>query len=149
GLWVEQDLNEPSRYAPYLLQGGLGMPDKVYYLDEAPRMAALRAAYQRHLTTILRLAGIPDPEARAQRAYALERKIAEVHASRAASEDVTQANNPWSREEFAKRAPGLAWDDFFAAAQLDKQTSFIVWHPTAVAGIAALAKSEALDAWRD
>ncbi len=38
GLWVEQDLNEPSRYAPYLLQGGLGMPDRSYYLDASPRM---------------------------------------------------------------------------------------------------------------
>src|SRR6185369_502212 len=32
GLWVAQDLNDPSRYSPFLLQGGLGMPDREYYL---------------------------------------------------------------------------------------------------------------------
>ena len=44
GLWVAQDLNDPKRYSPFLLQGGLGMPDRDYYLDPSPRMAEIRAA---------------------------------------------------------------------------------------------------------
>ena len=42
GLWVAQDLDSPTRYAPFLLQGGLGMPDRDYYLDPSPRMAEIR-----------------------------------------------------------------------------------------------------------
>src|SRR5438552_8187782 len=38
GLWVAQDLNDPRRYLPFLLQGGLDMPDRAYYLDPSPRM---------------------------------------------------------------------------------------------------------------
>jgi putative endopeptidase len=149
GLWVEQDLNDPSRAAPYLLQGGLGMPDRSYYLDPSPTMEAHRAAYVRHLAAMLRLAGIGDAEARAARAFALERRIAEAHGSRADSEDVGKANNPWSRKDFDTRAPGMRWDAFFAAAGLDKQPSFIVWHPHAVTGLAALVKSEPREAWKD
>ncbi len=149
GLWVEQDLNEPSRYAAYLLQGGLGMPDRSYYLDAAPRMEALRKAYVLHLVTLLQKAGIADAEARAGRAFALEMKIAATHASRADSADVTKGNNPWARGEFAASAPGMDWDAFFAAAGLDRQAAFIVWHPGAMKGLGALAKGESLEVWRD
>jgi putative endopeptidase len=149
GLWVEQDLNDPSRAAPYLVQGGLGMPDRSYYLDASPAMAAHREAYQRHLTRMLELAGFKDAAARARRVYDLEKRLAEAHVSRADSEDVTKGNNPWSRKDFDTRAPGMRWDAFFAAAGLDKQASFIVWHPSAVTGLAALVKSEPLRAWKD
>src|SRR5438067_123280 len=48
GLWVAQDLDDPSRYAPFLLQGGLGMPDRDYYLGESAKMAEVRSRYQAH-----------------------------------------------------------------------------------------------------
>jgi putative endopeptidase len=149
GLWVEQDLNDPSRYAAYLLQGGLGMPNRSYYLDASPRMEGLRKAYVLHLATVLQKAGIADAEARAGRAFALEMKIAATHGSRADSADVTKGNNPWARAVFATSAPGMDWDAFFAAAGLDRQASFIVWHPGAMKGLAALAKGESLEVWRD
>ena len=149
GLWVEQDLNDPSRYAPYLLQGGLGMPDRSYYLEDSPRMEAFRTAYVRHLATILRLAGIANAEAKATRAFAFEKKLAQAHASRGDSADVTKGNNRWARTEFGSRAPGMDWNAFFSAAGLAPQASFIVWHPSAVTGLAALVKGTPIDLWKD
>ncbi|WP_394845759.1 M13 family metallopeptidase [Pendulispora brunnea] len=148
GLFVEQDLNDPSRYAPYLLQGGLGMPDRSYYLDDAPRMQALRTAYLRHLTTNFRLAGIANPEVKAQNAFALEKKIAQSHGTRADSADVGKSNNPWPRAEFDKRAPGMNWTAYLSAAGLERQPSFIVWHPSALTGLAALVKSQPIEVWK-
>src|SRR4051794_15773521 len=127
GLWVEQDLNNPKRYAPYLLQGGLGMPDRDYYLAKSAHMVAVRAAYKAHIAKVLNLAGVPDAEGKAQRIFDLETKIAEVHAPRAESEDVLKANNPWARASFAKKAPGLDWTTYFAAAGLSARPQFIVW----------------------
>jgi len=141
GLWVEQDLNDPSRSAPYLLQGGLGLPDRSYYLDDSARMVALRAKYVPHLAAVMRLAGIADADAKAARVFALEKKIAESHATREESEDVGKANNVWSRADFATRAPGMDWDAFFGAADLGGQASFIVWHPRV--------KSEPLGTWKE
>ena len=149
GLWVEQDLNDTTRYAPYLLQGGLGMPDRKYYVDAAPAMVETRAKYVAHLATLLKLAKVDGADAKAARAMALETKIANAHATRVESEDVSKANNPWPRAELGKRAPGMDWDAFFSAAHLEAQPSFIVWHPRATAGIAALVASEPLDAWKD
>ena len=150
GLWVEQDLNDTSRYAPYLLQGGLGMPDRSYYLDEAAPMAALRAKYVTHLATILRLAGIADSDAKAARVFAFEKELAATHETREESEDVAKANNPWQGlAVFAARAPGMRWDAFFDAAGLERERSVIVWHPRAVTGLAALVKDKSLDTWKE
>ncbi|WP_317200963.1 M13 family metallopeptidase [Janthinobacterium sp.] len=149
GLWIAQGLTEPSRNMPYLLQGGLGMPDRAYYLTDKPAMAALRAKYRAHIAAMLKLAGYADAGARAGRVFALERQIAESHASREDSADVVKGNNLWSRIDFARKAPGLDWDSFFAGAALDGQDGFIVWHPDALSGSAALVAATPLATWKD
>jgi putative endopeptidase len=149
GLWVAQGLGEPTRNTPYILQGGLGMPDRAYYLTDNPRMAELRNKYRQHIAAMLTLAGMPDAEARAARVLELEIKIAQSHATREDSADVLKANNSWSAKDFSAKAPGIDWPAFFKAAQLKGAGSFIVWHPSAVIGAAALVGSVQLDTWKD
>lgn len=72
--------------------------------------------YAAHAATMLNLIGISDAVARAARVVALEGRIAAVHWSREATEDVLKGNNHWRRREFVSRAPGLDWEAFFAAA---------------------------------
>ena len=148
GLWVAPDFNAPDRYAPYILQGGLGLPDRDYYLKSDPKMTDIQAKYRTHIATVLRLAQVADADAKAQRIYALERKIAQAHVSRADSEDVLKANNPWARGDFTARAPGLDWTSFFEAAGLSNQPMLMVWQPSAFKGIAALVGSQPLDDWK-
>jgi putative endopeptidase len=149
GLWVAQDLDDPSHYSPFLLQGGLGMPDRDYYLDPSPRMAEIRKKYLEHVANTLALAGIGDTAAKAQRIFDLEKKIAEAHAPRIDTEDVEKGNNHWSRADFTNKARGLDWNAFFAAAGLGKQQTFVAWQPKAIAGIAALVGSTPLATWKD
>ncbi|MBK9090827.1 MAG: M13 family metallopeptidase [Holophagales bacterium] len=150
GLWVAQDLDEPTRYAPFLLQGGLGLPDRDYYLDPSSRMQEIRARYREHVATVLRLAGnAVDAEARAGRIVELERLIATSHSSRDDSSDVAKGNNRWTRADFATRAPGLDWDAFFDGASLGRQKEFIVWQPGAATGIAALVRDQPLSTWKE
>ena len=148
GVWITQGLADPSRSYPYLLQGGLGMPDRDYYLSPSPHMAELRKQYQAHLAAMFQLAGFADPAARGARVFALETKIAGVHATRVESEDVRSAVS-WTRDELAAKAPGLDWAALLDAAGLKDAPVFIVWHPKAVPGLSALAASEPLDAWKD
>ncbi|SRR5665213_368625 len=149
GVWVTQALSDPDHNVPYLLQGGLGMPDRDYYLDQSQKMADLRAKYQAHVASMLKLAGIANADAKAARIVAFETKIAATHGSRADSEDVLKANNPWKRADFAAKAPGLDWDAYFQSAGLAGQQDFIIWHPSAISGISALVASAPLDVWKD
>jgi endothelin-converting enzyme/putative endopeptidase len=80
--------------------------------------------------------------------FALETKLARVHATRTESEDVHSAVS-WKREEFPTKAPGLDWPVVLEAARLKDAPVFIVWHPKAVTGLSGLAASESLDAWKD
>jgi putative endopeptidase len=148
GLWVAQDLDDPSHYSPFLLQGGLGMPDRSYYLDSASSMATIRREYRKHVEAMLRLSGVADPGAKADAVVGLETRIATAHWSREASGDVSKGNNHWPRSAFRTKAPGLAWETFFTAAGLSRPRTFVVWQPSAVTGIARLVGSEPLETWK-
>jgi putative endopeptidase len=148
GLFVTQGLTRPDTTMPYLIQGGLGMPDRDYYLSTTPAMAELRTAYQAYIAKVLGLAGVSDPKARAARIMALETRIASSHATIVDTFDPYKVQL-WSRADFAKKAPGLDWESFWTAAGLTKQAEFHAWQPGAVTGIAALVASEPLEAWQD
>ncbi|MEY2488186.1 MAG: putative endopeptidase, partial [Verrucomicrobiota bacterium] len=149
GLFVTQALSDPSRTVPYFLQGGLGMPDREYYVSAKPEMAKLRDAYQAYIGDMLKLAGVSEPAANVERIMVLELKIAAAHLDRTTSEDVHKANNQWSVAEFSSKAPGLDWNTYLGAAGLDKQKTFIIWQPGAIKSLSALVGSEPLETWRD
>ena len=148
GLWVSVDLLQPERTAPYLVQGGLGMPDRDFYLGDG-RMAALRKQYQDYVGQVLKLAGVADPAAKAQRIVALETRIAQAHVSQEETNDVAKGANPWTREDFSAKAPGMDWAAFLEASGLGQQQDFIVWQPKAVAGLSRLVATEPLEDWKD
>jgi putative endopeptidase len=149
GVFISADFNNPKKNVPYLLQGGLGLPDRDNYLSTDERNTTLQAKYKAHIANILKLANVADAEAKAARIYDLEHKIAEVHATREESGDVHKANNPWKMSEFATKAPGMDWANYFKAADLSGEPMVMVWHPGAVTGISALVGSVPLDAWKE
>jgi len=148
GVWIAQGLNDPDHNTPYLLQGGLGLPDRDYYVSTSPKMVDLRTRYSRHVAAVLALAGLPASPERAARIVGLETEIAAVHATRVQSADV-QLAKVWKREELAAKAPGVDWQVLLEAAGLQHAQSFVVWHPASVTGLAALVARAPLDAWKD
>ncbi|MFZ0137569.1 MAG: M13 family metallopeptidase N-terminal domain-containing protein, partial [Candidatus Sulfotelmatobacter sp.] len=149
GLWVGPGFDDPEHYAAYLLQGGLEMPDREYYLSDSDSMRDLRAKYQTHVSAMLKLAGFTDTNVRAQHIVELEHAIAEKHVPLADRHDIEKANNTWKQADFGPNAPGLDWAEYFRGAGLRGQASFIVWQPSAFTGESALVASVALDTWKD
>src|SRR5579864_1969297 len=149
GLWVAPDFSGSEHYTAYLLQGGISLPDREYYLSDNEHMRTLRTQYQAHVTAMLKLAGFSDSEARAARIFELEHAIAEKHWSLADDQDVHKAYNPWKQSDFNSKAPGLDWNEYFRAAGLSQQENFIVWQPSAFAGESALVASTPLENWKD
>ena len=149
GVWINQGFEDSNHNLPHILQGGLGLPDRDIYLDSSPKMADLRADYQAHVAAILKVAGLEDADSRAAAVLLLETKIAHAFAPDADAADVSKQNNPWKRADFAVKAPGLDWQAFFDSAGMARQSTFIVWQPSAVTGVSALVQSESIDEWKD
>ena len=149
GLFVTQGLEDPSQHVAYLLQGGLAMPSRDYYLSSDPHMAAFRGKYLDYVAALLKQAGIADARDKANTIVALETKIAKAQESLLDSQDVHKANNLWPVADFAQKAPGLDWATYFKAAGLDGQRQIDVWQPAGITGLSALVASEPLQAWKD
>jgi predicted metalloendopeptidase len=149
GIFVTQGLSTPGEQLPYLMQGGIGMPEREYYLSSDAEMAGLRDKYRAYIETVMKAAGNPDPAAAAKRIMALETMIAQAHATREESEDFAKGAQVWTRAELEQKAPGIDWTALLTAAQLNNAPKFEAYHATAIPKLAALVGSQPLDAWKD
>lgn len=149
GLSVEEGNNGERAYVAFLLQGGLGLPDREHYVSTEPGMQALRTSYQAYIGRLLALTGVSRADQRADAVMALETAIAQSHATREASANDHNADNLWTRADFAREAPGMDWPAFFAAAGLARQEAFVVWQPTSMKGVAELVATQPLQVWKD
>ncbi|MBJ6121061.1 M13 family metallopeptidase [Sphingomonas mollis] len=149
GLSVQQDLKDNTVYTVYAGQGGLGLPDRDYYLVDNPKFIEARTKYVTHIATMLRLAGQPDPEGAAKRIYDLEKQIATVHWTRAEQRQVEKAYNPVPTAELATRMPGFDWPALLAAQGLSARPQVIVTQPSALAGTAKIAAATPMSTWRE
>jgi predicted metalloendopeptidase len=148
GVWVNQSFTDSKHYVFHLFQGGLAMPDRDDYIDPSPKMAQLRAQFQAHIGAILTLAGVANADNKAAQVLSLEIRIAQAHAPDADAADVFKQNNPWKRDDFAIKAPGMDWNAYFSAAGVAGQSEFIVWQPSAMTGTSALVGSESIETWK-
>ena len=149
GLWVAPGFQDSEHYITYLMQGGLQLRDREYYLSDSEHMKNIRAKYEPHIAAMLKLAGFSDTEERAKRIVELEHAIAQTHRSLAENEDIHKANNIWKRADFPSKAPGLDWTEYFRGAGLGQIDVFNVWQPEAFTGEAALVKSTPVETWKD
>jgi predicted metalloendopeptidase len=149
GLSVEPSLHGEKTYVAFLLQGGLGLADREPYISPEPDMQSLRARYQTYIGRLLALAGFDRAERRAVAVMTLETALARSQAPKEASAHDQNADSVWTRDDFARRAPGMDWPAFFTVAGLGSQESFVVWQPRAATGLAAEVGSAPLEAWKD
>ena len=149
GVFISQGLNTPGEQLPYLMQGGIGLPEREYYLSADPKMAEIRSKYRAYVAQILQLAAYPDPRGTADRILELETKIATAHATRAESEDFAKGAQIWSRADLERKAPGIDWAALLDAAQLGSIQKFEAYHSGSIPKLAALVGSEPLQNWKD
>jgi putative endopeptidase len=135
-LYIDADAKAPDRYAVSLYQGGLSLPDRDYYLQ--PAFADKRRLYLAYVETMLRLAGWPEPKARAAQIMAFETQIARVSWSRVERRDPDRTYNPMTVAELAKYAPGFPWRTFLDTAGLKGVNRVIVNEKSAFPRIAAV-----------
>lgn len=148
GGYVGQDDKNPDVYIYTMGQGGLGMPDRDYYLKSGERFDKIRAAYLKHLENVLVLAGETNAAPRAKALYDFEKKIAAVHWDKNDSSDATKVYNKMTVAELAKAAPGFDWATFIRGIGV-KESTLLVSQPSAFKGEAALLAKAPVGVLRD
>ena len=148
-LWVMADFKQPDINRTLTWQGGLGLPDRDYFLlkDDA-KMAAARAAYAVYLTTLARLSGETQPEQVAARVMAIEQCIAELHWDKVANRKPVDLYNPRTLEQLVDMAPGFNWAAFLQSAGLTRVDHLSVSQPSTVTGLARLFEQLPLAEWK-
>ena len=121
---IEVDLKDPTKYAFYITQAGIGLPDRDYYLK--PDFAAQKTAYQNYVATILRLLNWPAPENNAKNIVEFETTIADASWTKAQQRDLIAIYNPMTVEELQTYAPGFPWKAFLTELKMDKLSRVIV-----------------------
>ncbi|MFI4950461.1 MAG: M13 family metallopeptidase [Caulobacterales bacterium] len=146
---VGADLKDPTRNTFGLGQGGLGLPDRDYYLSSDPKMAEARAAYRTYLTSLFTLVGQSEPAARADRVIAFETELAKGHWARVELRNLDKAYNPMTTAELAAKAPGFDWAGYLATLGVAGVNPIIVGQPSAMTAFGKLAAATPMQTWRD
>jgi putative endopeptidase len=147
GVGITTDQKNPDRYIVVIVQGGLSLPDRDYYLKDDPVFTNLRAKYQTHVERMLRLAGEKNAAAQAASILDIETQIAKVHWPAAKRRERDLTYNLRTRAELDQLSPGFPWQPLLAAQGLDGQTEFVVRELDAVRALSALFKQIAVERW--
>ena len=149
GVGQDVDLKNVSRYAVYVGQAGLGLPDRDYYLE--PSFTAQKTAYQAYVAKLLTLIGWPDADNQAAAVVDFETRIAKASWTKVEQRDQDKTYNPMSRAELEAYAPGFAWKAFFDAADLGSADRVIISEKSAfprIAAVYAATPVEVIKAWQ-
>lgn len=151
-LHIGQDDRDSTRYVPFLSQGGLGLPDRDYYLlEDNARFGEVRAQYRTHMAAMLVLAGesADAAEAAAQAVLALETELARAQWSRVENRDPVKTYNRCDFAALRALAPAIDWDGFAARTGLaGRAEGLVVGQPSYLGALSARLADAPLDAWK-
>jgi putative endopeptidase len=145
---IFEDLKDPDTTSAYLAQGGLGMPDRDYYLEAG--FATQKTAYQAYVAKALELAGWADPTGAAERIVTFETAIAGEHWTQVQNRQIDKIYNPTTLADLAATAPGFDWAGWAQASGIGAVPVVIAQNNTAFPGMARIFAEtpvETLQAW--
>jgi len=146
--FINLDDKQNDQYILNMTQGGIGMPDRDYYLKTDAKIAETRGKYLDFLTKILTLAGEQNAAPRAKAILDLETKIARAHWTQVESRDATKTYNKLSIAELQRRAPGFNFRAYLEGVGA-KGDQVIVYQPSAFTGTAKAIQAAPLQVLKD
>jgi putative endopeptidase len=147
-LYVEPDPGNPTRYLPFLVQGGLSLPDESYYRLE--NFGETRIVFRMHIERMLELAGVAEPSASADRITALETELASHHWDNVRSRDAVATYNlkTWAEVQELVGVDLQPWLDAAAPNHADAFAEVVVYQPSFIEGLGTLLVEDRLEDWK-
>ncbi|HEX8271285.1 MAG TPA: M13-type metalloendopeptidase [Longimicrobiaceae bacterium] len=146
GFLVWQDGRQADRYIVYVTQSGLGLPDRDYYSEA--KFADARAAYQRYVETLLRLAGERDPAGAARNILALETELAKGHWDGARARDAEKTYNLFSAAKLDSLTPSFSWASYLQATGAQATPAVVVRMPDYFQTMDRVVQQTPLQTWK-
>ena len=149
-LFVAQDQKESTRYIPVLSQGGLGLPDRDYYLKDDAKSKEIREKYVAHVAKMFELLGEKPEAARAKAGavMAFETKLATASRTRVELRDPEKNYNRRTLAELGKEAPGFDWKTYLVAVGIPEKQDLNVRQPGFFTTFAQMGADEPLETWK-
>jgi len=150
GVMIDQDMKDSEKYILYIAQGGLGMPDRDYYLKNDTESLRVRTAYVKHIETILTLMGKTRAEAKRDRetVMRLETAIAKISMTKEDLRDVDKTYHKMLLPALARLTPEIAWDSFFKTIGARHVKEVVVMQPKFLKAISALCIKMPIEDWK-
>jgi len=149
GLGISLDARNSTQYAVILFQGGLGLPDRDYYLKDDAKLKDSRAAYQAHVAKMLSMSGESKAAESAAAILKLETSLAKIQWTRVEDRDPIKTYNKTAITELSALMPGYDWQRYVRSAGIDgKVDSVIVSQPSYFAGLSKLLTGTPLPVWK-
>jgi putative endopeptidase len=146
---VTEDFKDPKNYMLLTWQGGLGLPDREYYLLTDGKSAEIRAKYLAHIERMMNLSGIADAKAKAAKILALETALAGKHMKKEDTRNTAALYNKYAIKDLGKLTPDFDWNAFLSSAAIKGQDSLVVTQVAYTKDLNAILKSTPLDVWKD
>jgi putative endopeptidase len=148
-LGIGQDSKDSTKVVAGLDQGGLGLPDRDYYLKDDEKLKDTRVKYLSYIEKMLTLSGDTSAKLHASQILALETQIAKIQWTKVANRDPVKTYNPMQLHQLKVLAPHVDWNRFMVAAELDGKTPYLViGQPSYLKGISRLIEKTPLDVWK-
>lgn len=151
GIGVDADMMNSEMNTMYWSQGGLGLGDRDYYLEDSENTNAIREAYKTYIKTITSLAGYD--EAAQQRVVdnvmRIETALAKAAMSREELRDPAASYNPMTLAQIAKDYPNVDLKRYFAKQGIDSIEIVIIGQPKSLAAVNEILGNESEEALRD
>lgn len=149
GFFIDSDMKNPDVTAVYVVQAGLTLPDRDYYLNDDEQFVTARQLYMEYVTNIFEQSGFEGGADRAERLLALETKLAKVMWTKEENRDWSKRYNPMNIGKLNELAPQVNWTLNFETAQFPLDSQFLVSQPSFFEAAGKIIADTPLETWKD
>ncbi|TXI70363.1 MAG: M13 family peptidase [Flavobacterium sp.] len=150
GSYIGADAKNSNKNVIYVGTGSLGLPDRDYYVSDAPDNKEKREKYVAHVTRMLQYLGESEATANtnAKKILALETKMSTATLDRVQRRDRRNTYNPMSFADLQKLAPTVKWDTYFLSVGIGKVDSLVVSQPKYLQTVETILKDNQIEDWK-
>jgi putative endopeptidase len=145
---VTQDFKNPNVYTLMTWQGGLGLPEREYYLQNDPKMVDVRTKYVAHIENMFKLTGIPNPAESAAKIMALETTLAKNHMTKEDTRETSKLYNKYETKNLKTLMPDFNWNAMLTKAGIANQKIVVVSQVEYTKSLNNIIKNTPLDTWK-